>query len=190
MNLHNRISLAAIVFVCFVASLGNGLVQAEEKAASKIELANGKFVMVAPASWETVPPKSGLVQYEFKAPQGKQEDTARITIMQATGGVDANIDRWIGQFEGAKKSDAKIEKNDVAGATVHTVDISGTYKDSMGGGPFAPGKIEKRDNYRMLGAIIETKDAGTIFLKMTGSQATIEPLAEDFKKALMSLKSK
>lgn len=164
--------------------------QAEEKAASKIELANGKFVMVAPASWATVPPKSNMVQYEFSAPKEMKEDAARITIMQASGGIDANIDRWIGQFDGVKKSDAKIEKKEVSGTTLHIVDISGTFKDSMGGGPFAPGPVKKRENYRMIGAIIETKDSGTIFLKMTGAQATVEPLAEEFKKSLMDLKSK
>ncbi len=180
---------AALFFIVF-ASLTIGFGQAEDQAASKIDLANGKFLMVAPSSWETVPPKSGIIQYEFKAPKDKKEDTARITIMQATGGIDANIDRWIGQFDGVKDSEVKKEKKDIAGATVHIVDISGTYKESMGGGPFAPGKVEKRENYRMLGAIIETKEAGTIFVKMTGPQATVEPLAEGFKKSVMEVKSK
>lgn len=182
-----RASLFALGFaVFFIAKAG----LAEDKAASTIDLANGKYVMAVPANWETVPPKSNMVQYEFRAPKDTKDEAARITVMQASGGVDANIDRWVGQFDGAKKSDAKIDKKDVAGTTVHIVDIAGTFKDSMGGGPFAPGPVKKRENYRMIAAIIETKESGTIFLKMTGDQATVEPLVEEFKKTLMNLKSK
>ncbi len=110
--------------------------------------------------------------------------------MQASGGIDANIDRWVGQFEGVEKKDAKIEKKEVAGSKIHIVDISGTFKDSMGGGPFAPGPVKKRENYRMLGVIIETKDAGTTFIKMTGEQPIVEQLSEGFKKSLDDLKAK
>jgi hypothetical protein len=163
---------------------------AEDKPDSKLALAGGKLQMTAPSTWETVPKKSNMLDYEFRAPKEAKEDAARITIMMSGGGVDANVDRWIGQFEGATKKDAKIEKKDIAGSTVHIVDISGTYKDSMGGGPFAPGPVKKRENHRMLGAIIETKDAGTVFVKMTGDQAIVEQLADDFKKSIDGLKAK
>lgn len=164
-------------------------VQAEDKG-EKLELAGGKLLMIAPANWESVPPKSQILEYEFKAPKDKKEDTARITVSSASGSIDANIERWIGQFDGAKKDDAKIDKKDVAGVTVHMVDIAGTFKDSMGGGPFAPGPVKKRENYRMLGAIIETKEGGKIFVKMTGPKDTVESLAEGFKSSLHGLTAK
>jgi hypothetical protein len=148
------------------------------------------LTMTPPTEWESVPPKSNMIQSEFKAPREQKEDTARVTVMSASGGIDANIDRWIGQFDGAKKEEAKIEKMDVAGATVHMVDIAGTFKDSMGGGPFAPGPMKKRENYRMIGAIVETKNDGLIFIKMTGPKTTVESLAEGFKKSLTNLEKK
>ncbi len=190
MNYRTRFYAPSLVFLGLAAGFLVSTGGAEDKAASTFEIANGKFVLVAPSSWEAVPPKSNMIANEFKAPKDMKEDAARITVMPASGGVDANVDRWVGQFDGAKKSDAKIEKNDVAGTTIHTVDISGTYKDSMGGGPFAPGPVKKRENYRMIGAIIETKDSGTTFVKMTGAQSTLEPLVEDFKKMLKELKAK
>jgi hypothetical protein len=147
-----------------------------------------KIAMTPPETWEVVPPKSQMIQNEFKAPKDK-EDSARITVMAASGGVAANIDRWIGQFEGANKENVKQEDFEAAGAKVHLVDISGTYKDSMGGGPFAPGPVKKRENYRMMGAIVETANEGTIFIKMTGPQATVEELADGFREALKNLKS-
>ncbi len=167
------------------------LAQADEKAGEKIDLAGGKLSLVVPSSWESVPPKSQILEHEFKAPKDKKEDTARITIMSASGSIDDNIDRWVKQFDGAKKDDAKIEvKKDIANSTVHIVDISGTFKDSMGGGPFAPGPVKKRENYRMLGAIIETKEGGKVFIKMTGSKDTVEGLVDGFKKSLLELTAK
>lgn len=179
-------SLMVAVFV--VTSLPK--VKAEDAAPAKLDLPGGKLVMNMPATWEQVQPRSGIVDMEFRAPKQAKEDAARITIMRATGGVEANVDRWVSQFEGVKKSDAKLDKKEVANSTVHIVDISGTFKDSMGGGPFAPGPVKLRENHRMIGAIIETKDSGTIFIKMTGDQPIIEQLADGFKKSLGELKAK
>lgn len=191
MSFSRRTSLfSSTVFAsCFAVLAAQSALQAEEQASNKLELAGGKLLMIAPSNWEKVQPKSGIVQHEFRAPKEAKEDAARITIMQASGGIDANIDRWVGQFEGVEKKDAKIEKKEVAGSKIHIVDISGTFKDSMGGGPFAPGPVKKRENYRMLGVIIETKDAGTTFIKMTGEQPIVEQLSEGFKKSLDDLKA-
>ena len=114
------------VLLMSVACLTTSLVAAqtsfgEDPPAAKLSLAGGKLELAAPATWEVVPPKSSIVQYEFKAPKLAGEDAARITIMQASGGVEANIDRWIGQFDGATKNDAKIDKKQVAGTTIHVV---------------------------------------------------------------------
>ncbi len=61
------------------------------------------------------------------------------------------------------------------------VDLVGTYKESMGG-PFAPGPAKKLSNYRMLGLIIETANAGTYFFKMTGPSDVVEKQMEGWKK--------
>lgn len=168
---------------------------ATAQEASKLELADGKLVMSAPASWKKLQPKSSIVQYEFSAPADApaDQDTARITIMQAGGSIEANIERWYGQFEQpdgkATKDKAKTEKFEAAGQTVHWVDIPGTFKDTMGGGPFAGGRTVKRDNYRMLGAIIVTPDQRQIFIKMTGSRDLLDKLSEDFKASLKNLQT-
>ena len=84
-----------------------------------------------------------------------------------------------------------MEKFDADGQTIHWVDIPGTFKDTMGAGPFAPSKAPTmRENYRMLGAIIETKGMGNHYVKITGPAETVEKLAEGFKKMLKELKVK
>ncbi len=51
---------------------------------------------------------------------------------------------------------------------IHLVNLGGTFKDTMGAGPFSGAKPVMREGYRMLGGIIVTKDLGQYFIKVTG----------------------
>ena len=189
MKFSNLFALACVLSVATLSQVS--VVRAEDKVVvEKIDLGEGKYSMVAPIEWRKVKPRSSIIQAEFRAPRDlKDDDAARVTVMQAGGDLQANIDRWIGQFDGAKKEDAKVEKKEIAGQTVHIVDITGTFKESMGGGPFAPGPTKKLPDYRMLGAIITTKDSGTTFIKMTGPKDIVGKLTESFRKSIDELKA-
>lgn len=161
---------------------------AEKKASETLELADGKIVVTKPTSWKSVTPKSNIIQYEFRAP-AEGDLSSRVTIMSATGGIDANITRWIGQFEGLKKEDAKIEKKEVGKTTTHIVELEGTYKESMGG-PFAPGGgTKKLENHAMLGAILELEDGSTVFIKMTGPKKIVAEERDAFRDMVAGLKN-
>lgn len=186
--LMNRLSLFAACFA-LVSSLQLGL-RAEDTV---IELAEGAVTMTVPANWKTVQPRSRIIEHEFQAP--KEGDTvSRITIMAAGGSIDANVERWLGQFtqpDGkATKEVAKVEKREIGSYEVTMVDISGTMSESMGGGPFAPGKTVKREGYRMLGAIIDTKDKGLQFIKLTGAAELVEQQKKEFTEFVESVKAK
>jgi hypothetical protein len=181
---------SAVLAACFVVFTVSSTLYAQDKAPVKVELAGGKLLFNAPSNWEEAPKKSSILDYEFRAPKEAKEDAARITIMRSGGTIEDNINRWVTQFDGARKEDAKIEKKEVAGTKMHIVDIKGTFKDSMGmGGPFAPAPTKLRENYRMIGVIIETKDSGTVYIKMTGEQPIVEQLADPLKAALDDLKA-
>ena len=100
------------------------------------------------------------------------------------GSVDANMDRWIGQFLQAdgksSKAAAKIEKKTVHGLKVTTVDVSGAYTGM--GGPNAPGGPAK-PGYRLLGGIVEGPQ-GSIFFKFTGPAKTMGANESAFAKML------
>ncbi len=187
-----KLSSIAVAGLLFFSLTLTGQLFAEDKPASEksetIAMAGGKAIAAKPADWKTVKPKMQMIEHEFNAPE-VGEDSARITIMQATGSIDANIDRWVAQFEGAKREDAKVEDKEVSGVKVHVVDITGTFVQKMGG-PFAPGPTEKLENHRMLAAIIETKEEGKIFIKMTGPAATVEKLADGMKKMVYEIEVK
>jgi hypothetical protein len=184
-----------VVVLGTLATLFANLAVAQDAKTTPVELADGKLILAAPAEWVNVKPKSTIVQYEFSAPKLDDKDkdkAARITFTASGGSIEDNLVRWYGQFEQADKSatkdKAKVEKFEVAGQTVHWVDIPGTFKDTMGAGPFAPSKAPTlRANYRMLGAIIETKGMGNHYVKITGPADTVEKLAEGFKKMLKEL---
>src|ERR1700682_5318072 len=79
------------------------------------------------------------------------------------GSVQANLDRWIGQFQ-QPEGKPKIQNKTVHGLKVTTVDVAGGYTGM--GGPNAPASGPK-PGYRLLGAIVETSQ-GSIFFKFTG----------------------
>jgi len=109
--------------------------------------------------WKNVPPKSGIVETEFEIPGAGAHDAGRMAvIVDAAGSLQADVDRWIGQFAqpdgSATKDKTTTKASKLAGCTVTIVDIPGTYRD-MPGGPFAGGKTVERPDYRMLAAIID-----------------------------------
>src|SRR6476660_5426391 len=110
--------------------LSLGWTSADDKQTMKL----GPVTMVAPKDWTAKDPAVRIITYEFAAPRAKDDkEDGRFLVMSAGGTVEANIDRWYGQFTqddgGDTKKRSKVEKKKVAGQVVHLVDISGTYKD-------------------------------------------------------------
>jgi len=180
--------LATLAAACVAGQAGRS--SAADPAAKTFTI-GGAFQLQAPDTWASRQPRTRIVEHEFAVPQSEGDELeGRVTVMGAGGGVEANIDRWIQQFSqpdgSATKEKAKIEKREIAGQKVTVVDLSGTYMDRPG--PMAPGV--ERPNYRMLGAIIETKQNGNHFIKFYGPQRTVTANAEAFTKMLDSLRQK
>lgn len=182
------------VLGAFVLAFGFSLsVQAADEASdgAKVSVGEGKLTFIAPAAWKKREPAFRIIEAEFAVPAQEGDATdGRLTITAATGGVEANVDRWIGQFsqpDGKNTRDlAKTEKLAVGKQTVHLVDLSGTYKDQRG--PMTP--AVNRENYRMLAAIIPTEKAGQYFVKLYGPQKTIGANEAAFRKFIESLEVK
>jgi len=104
------------------------------------------------------------------------------------GGVQANIDRWIAQFEqpdGKPSADrAKHGRETIGGLSVTKIDLSGTF---LGGGPAMGAGSAKKPGYRLLGAIVEAPE-GPVFFKLTGPSNTVRSAEKEFEGMLASLK--
>jgi hypothetical protein len=104
----------------------------------------------------------------FKIPvAGKDTEEAELSISRAGGSTDANLQRWVGQFEEAGK-DTRATRT-VRGMKVTTVEVSGTYL----GGMMMGGGAAKKPGWSLLGAIVETQGS-SYFFKMTGPTATVK----------------
>ena len=104
------------------------------------------------------------------------------------GSVQANIERWQGQFQaaGGKPAAAKVMKITVHGLSATTIDVSGDYSGMAGPASAEPAR---RAGYRLLGAIVETPGAN-VFIKFTGpaktmaaNQPKFQQLLDSFEKA-------
>ena len=182
-----RLIVAILPLVGAAPAVAQAVVAEDARAFS---IGGGSFLLEAPAGWKRVQPKSGIVETEFAIPSAGDLPAGRMTVMGAGGSVQANVERWYGQFAqpdgSATKDKATTKAIKLAGSTVTMVDVSGTFKD-MPGGPFAGGKTIERPDYRMLAAIIETAESGSHFLKFYGPAATVAKEADGFRKMVEGL---
>jgi hypothetical protein len=143
------------------------------------------ITLTAPTGWRRTPPSSSFVMAEFQLPRAEGDDAdGRLTVSSAGGSLEANIDRWKGQFIPLAKQ-APQEEIDVNGLKATIVDFSGNFNDQRG--PFAP--AVQRPDYRMIAAIIPV-NGQLHFIKATGPQKTIASHADKIHEFIRSAKEK
>ncbi|AGC48908.1 hypothetical protein MYSTI_07636 [Myxococcus stipitatus DSM 14675] len=153
----------------------------------------GGLTWTAPSEWAAQGARPmRAATYKLPAAKGDTEggELAVFYFGPGQGGaVDANVKRWLGQFQTAdgKPVDgvAKTKSEKLNGMPVTTVDVKGTY---MGGGPMM-GPSTPKPGYRLLGAIVEGSE-GAIFFKLTGPEKTVAASEKAFRKMLESVKKK
>jgi hypothetical protein len=153
----------------------------------------GSLQFTAPPTWKTRTSTSSMRVAEFVVPrvQGDPEDAELIVYFfgGSGGSVDANIERWIGQFQPdagrASQKPARVVSN-VGPLKVTSVDVSGTYIAEMR--PGSPERFNK-PNFRMRAAVVETPK-GPYFLKLTGPARTIAQGGAAFDQFVKSLRFK
>ncbi|HXS81865.1 MAG TPA: hypothetical protein VN896_04030 [Methylomirabilota bacterium] len=99
------------------------------------------------------------------------------------GGVDDNIDRWVGQFEGTPGSSRRTMT--VHGLNVTRVEIAGTFL-APGADMQSQGRLPA---WKLLGAIVEGPQ-GPVFFKFTGPANVIDGAAQEFDALLASLEKR
>jgi hypothetical protein len=123
---------------------------------------------IAPASGDKASAECGV--YFFGAGQG--------------GTVEANLERWKGQFKGpdGKVAPAQVATRAVHGLAVTTIDTAGEYSGM--GVPMAASSAPV-PGYRLLGAIV-AGPGGNMFVKFTGPAKTIAANQQKFEQLLSS----
>lgn len=146
----------------------------------------GGLTMDAPKEWEKAQASSPMRLGQFVLPgPGGDAELVLFRFPGGAGGVQANIDRWKGQFtppEGKTVDDvSKTENLTVGDLEITVLDVTGRAQGSMG--QPAPQGSE----HRMLAAIVEGK-GDPVFLKAVGPQKTLDLWAEPFQQVLQTVK--
>lgn len=131
----------------------------------------GGIKWTAPKGWKAQAERPmRAATYSVPAAPGDSEDGECAAFYFGAGqggGVQANIDRWIGQFQNPSKPE--IRKQTFNGVPVTIIDLTGTYLASAS--PMATTKTPKV-GFRLLGAIAEGSE-GAVFFKFTGPAKTV-----------------
>lgn len=152
-------------------------------AAESFTVSTLKFEV--PAGWTSVPSTSPMRKAELKVPGDHgAADVVFFHFGQGQGGsVQANIDRWYGQFAEPKDQiKARTEKKSAGGLEITYVFAEGTF---LSGPPF--GQKTPLKDHALIGAIIEDA-AGDVYVKMTGPKTTTEKAEAAFKKMIETAK--
>jgi hypothetical protein len=152
-------------------------------------LQSGKLTFTKPSTWTDRPAASSMRVAEFVVPKaaGDAEDGELIVYYFGGGGgnVEANIDRWIGQFKPEPGAQTQERQSlTVNGLKVTTVSVRGTYVAEV-----RPGSPERHNKpgFAMRAAVVETPK-GPYFVKLTGPSATVQAAGSSFDQFLKSVR--
>jgi hypothetical protein len=175
---------AAVAAVAAASLLVAGRAHAEEA---------GGLSWTAPKEWTVQGERPmRVVTYGVPAAKGDVEGGEVAVFYFGAGqggGVEANVQRWVNQFQRPDgkpiEKEAKTKQEKVGGLPVTTVDVKGTYN---GGGPMM-GPASPKPGFRLLGAIVEGPE-GAVFFKFTGPEKTVAGAEKSFRKLLEGAKKK
>lgn len=146
----------------------------------------GPVSFEVPEGWRETAPSNPMRAAELHV-ESDPPDPDRVCVVaisMAGGSVEANIARWASQVTGADGQPATPERStrQIAGLSVHTVELVGTYMEgaAMGGG-------SPRPDWMMRGAIIEAP-SGQVFVKMTGPVEPMRAAAEGWTSLIDGLR--
>lgn len=182
-----------LVAVMFIAAAGAGqdkpAAKKDEKTAPKAEAKTKKvtardLTLNIPERWKQRQPQSQFRVAEFEVPAAKDDNTNGelvITFFGAggAGGVAANVQRWIGQFEPEGRK-AKIVAGKSPQGSYTLVDLTGTYKKPIG--PPMAGKSETMKGWRVINVFL-AHEKGAYFLKLDGPAKTIAAAEDEIRAA-------
>ena len=143
-----------------------------------------KGISVAvPDDWVTVPP-SGMRLAEYTLPDDDGTADASLTVFyfgpDRGGSVEANIERWYGQFSqpdgGSTEARSRRWEAKVGEMSVSHVDITGNFSGGMA--PMA-GAGSAQEGFRMLGSIVMAP-SGPYFFKLVGPATTVQTWSQSY----------
>jgi hypothetical protein len=152
----------------------------------------GPLAAVPPADWKTEKPANRLRSHQFKLASGDEglADAEVIVMPESKPKPEQVFPGWKEQFtppDGKTLADVAMEsKLEVGTATLHVLDIRGTWKYKER--PFDPkSKLEMKPEYRVIWVIVATADEAT-HVRLSGPEKTVEKHKKAFDGWLKAMK--
>jgi gluconolactonase len=156
--------------------------KAEKPAAKTKKVEARDITLNIPEGWKQKPQASQMRVAEFEVPPaGDDKEPGEFAVFffgkEGAGGVQANIQRWIGQLD-AEGRKVRIVTGESTLGKYTLVDLTGTYNKSIG--PPIAGNKKRLPGWRVINVFIET-ESGPYFLKLDGPQKTIAGVENDLR---------
>ena len=177
---------AQLILLVFLYLIYQGCKSKEEQPqipAHGTSISQNGLSYTIPDHWIEENPSSAMRKAQFRLPGVDGAGDAELAVFVfpgGGGGIQANINRWIGQFkqpDGSNSMDkAEIKKIESNGLPINIVYVTGTYNPMTMGG-----STTELKNYAMIAAIVETS-TDPWFFKTVGPEVTINHWRQDFEK--------
>jgi len=179
--MHRLFSTLFIVTISLFVLLACNKKEEEQKTTAG---ADSELTYTVPQGWVVETPSSQMRRAQYRIPGHAETGDAELAVFvfPGRGGmVQANIDRWINQFnqpdDSASKDKAEIKKTESNGMPVTLLYLTGTYQPGMGGNM---GSHSGLAGFAMLAAIVETSN-DPWFFKAIGPEPTLERWRGEFE---------
>lgn len=133
------------------------------------------FRFRVPAGWQQVelsPAQQGFITASFQIPQAG--DGVKLTLSSVGGGVDANLKRWVGQFQLPPGETPRQESIRVDSIDAVWLDLRGTFNS----GTALDSNVES--DMRMIGVAIP-RSPRDFYLKLTGPREQLLKAEKEFR---------
>ena len=159
------------------------IVYADDVSETPTEVKLRALTLKIPKHWRQDSARKPLRLATFQIPPTKgDKEQAELAVYNFPGGggsVEANIGRWVGQFE-SKGRKQKITIGKAGDSRYYVVEVSGTYNKPVG--PPIRRQTKPVEGSRMLAVILQLEQ-GVYFLKMTGEDETVKAQAKALRKS-------
>ena len=158
---------------------------ASASAAPVASAAGKQLVWDAPKGWVRADKPSAMRRATYALPKADGDaDAPDLAISVAGGAVDANVDRWVQQFDEEAKPSLKKSTRKVGAYDVTLAELRGTW---LGSGMTAGG-VPPKHGYAMIAAIVPVSGDEKWFFKLVGPQKSVDAARADFETFLSSIR--
>ncbi|MBW3542940.1 MAG: hypothetical protein KY476_21980 [Planctomycetes bacterium] len=128
-----------------------------------------------PAGWKEQKLAAGsFVDAQFAVPAG--EDELRMTMSLTGGGIEANVERWLGQFDTNPDRPPVVEPMQIGGAQARWIDVEGRFT-----APSFMASSGDHSDWAMLAAAIPRDGGRDFYVRLSGPRAAVDRIRQSFR---------